>query len=768
MTSVNQNYRQVYRIYRKVYRLLILPAILLLAFYYILVIPVGNGDVWNTIFEPWGAALLLMLINHIYLEHLFTTPRDGLVNSINAAILVLALNRSQEIIGLKFYIILIYLGLVFLSGFVFLLNYNEHRKIASLAKFSSTFGKAKIVFPIIAIFTFISVDADNSNAVLNFELNKLLYIISFYVIFLLLTTKKAIEWFKSFPEALFNLTRTENIGIITANLTPNIVTAEFSSNSKIKINDLIIIGKLLTKGGDFSDDNADKIGLVLDFIGSQSEKDKVTARIFLLNEPQRNLSSTKRGLTKINEECTVIECPGDFISKLNSDRIKFYWKRRKDIVGIVTKDSNINMLKAEIIRHQQLENAQLVSIVNDFPDRPIRYQIIEAETRRESQDDKKDFGFTQLTAYQLGEWRKPRDEQDNEISNAFHQFSEFQWVPNMNTLVFKWNSDVDDQNIDDESVDKTGYYLLGKIPKTNLPIYVHLNDLVSHHTAILGVTGSGKTSLVLKLLDEINGINVFTICIDITGQYKNESTDFERFMNPDTREKWRVEIEKIKQARKRKGLPYSDPQRITAEEADEIENSSIKQICQVISDRIIKLRASKNKVLFELEEISNTKLSIDITQYFIQGLLEYAKKVYEDNIGKEPDDVDNFQCCLVLEEAHTLVPENLGISGNFGESKAVIDKISQIALQGRKYGVGFILISQRTATVKKTVLNQCNTMISFRAYDETSFNFLSSYYGDNYVKEITHLKNDGSSRYIIAAGKAVVADRPVIVEIKKS
>ena len=65
----------------------------------------------------------------------------------------------------------------------------------------------------------------------------------------------------------------------------------------------------------------------------------------------------------------------------------------------------------------------------------------------------------------------------------------------------------------------------------------------------------------------------------------------------------------------------------------------------------------------------------------------------------------SFQCCLVFEEAHTLVPENVGVGGDYGASKAVIDKISQIALQGRKYNVRFVLVSQRTAIVKKTVLN---------------------------------------------------------------
>ena len=124
-----------------------------------------------------------------------------------------------------------------------------------------------------------------------------------------------------------------------------------------------------------------------------------------------------------------------------------------------------------------------------------------------------------------------------------------------------------------------------------------------------------------------------------------------------------------------------------------------------------------------------------------------------------------FKCCIILEEAHTLVPQDVAV--NDWDAKALVTKLSQISLQGRKYNVGFIIISQRTATVQKTVLNQCNTMISFRAYDETSFHFLSSYYGEDYVKEITHLKNDGDSRHAIVAGKAVVADRPVIVEIKK-
>jgi len=35
-----------------------------------------------------------------------------------------------------------------------------------------------------------------------------------------------------------------------------------------------------------------------------------------------------------------------------------------------------------------------------------------------------------------------------------------------------------------------------------------------------------------------------------------------------------------------------------------------------------------------------------------------------------------------------------------------------------------LIVAQRTANVVKSVLNQCNTMVSFQAFDETGFDFL--------------------------------------------
>lgn len=61
---------------------------------------------------------------------------------------------------------------------------------------------------------------------------------------------------------------------------------------------------------------------------------------------------------------------------------------------------------------------------------------------------------------------------------------------------------------------------------------------------------------------------------------------------------------------------------------------------------------------------------------------------------------------IVLEEAHTFLPEE-------GDSPAH-RIISKIAKEGRKYGVGLCVATQRPVEIKSTVLSQCGTMIALR------------------------------------------------------
>lgn len=93
--------------------------------------------------------------------------------------------------------------------------------------------------------------------------------------------------------------------------------------------------------------------------------------------------------------------------------------------------------------------------------------------------------------------------------------------------------------------------------------------------------------------------------------------------------------------------------------------------------------------------------------------------------------------------------------------KATVNSIAQIALQGRKYNIGFIVIAQRTANVSKTVLTQCNSVIVFQELDRTTSDFLANYMGKSFVDILPTLK----SRTAIAMGKAFRSNSPMIFEV---
>src|SRR5690606_8082373 len=106
-------------------------------------------------------------------------------------------------------------------------------------------------------------------------------------------------------------------------------------------------------------------------------------------------------------------------------------------------------------------------------------------------------------AIQLGEW------QDDLLS-----FQKFGWVPAINTPIFK----ADTSNI---SIKEYSYpdFTLGTIPYTQLPSVINLHQAISHHTALIGVTGSGKSFLARELINQLRS-DTKIICIDFTGEWK--------------------------------------------------------------------------------------------------------------------------------------------------------------------------------------------------------------------------------------------------------
>lgn len=66
---------------------------------------------------------------------------------------------------------------------------------------------------------------------------------------------------------------------------------------------------------------------------------------------------------------------------------------------------------------------------------------------------------------------------------------------------------------------------------------------------------------------------------------------------------------------------------------------------------------------------------------------------------------------LFCDEAHLYIPER-NQSGTSGEVSVEI--FERIAKEGRKYGVGLVVISQRPSEVNRTVLSQCNNLVAMR------------------------------------------------------
>ena len=116
---------------------------------------------------------------------------------------------------------------------------------------------------------------------------------------------------------------------------------------------------------------------------------------------------------------------------------------------------------------------------------------------------------------------------------------------------------------------------------------------------------------------------------------------------------------------------------------------------------------------------------------------------------------------LVLEEAHTVIPEMNIFGFDKGETLAVIGRMAQTPLQGRKFGVGLLIVSQRTALVSKTVLSQCGTCITFSLVDKTSLEYLASVYSEAHVKAIPNLL----FLQALAHGKGISSERPIVFQI---
>lgn len=278
-------------------------------------------------------------------------------------------------------------------------------------------------------------------------------------------------------------------------------------------------------------------------------------------------------------------------------------------------------------------------------------------------------------------------------------FEPIDWVAPAGELVFVSEGEGIDSTFPD------GVVVVGHVPGSKFPVHVHISDSVTHNAALLGVTGSGKSYLAFHLIEAYLDAGIKVLILDLTRQH------------------WQF-------------LQGRAPIALTS------------------SSDVAAWLSSESKLA--IHQFANA------TGGFPKATADFAEKCFEwlqaNTQLRAGVDVP-ARVCIVLEEAHSLIPEWNQVAQQSDTQQ--VNRAARVMLQGRKYGMGCLLISQRTANVTKTVLNQCNTVFALRSFDQTGLDFLRNYMGEEYSHAISTLPQQTA----ILVGKASSSARPIILKV---
>jgi DNA helicase HerA-like ATPase len=359
-----------------------------------------------------------------------------------------------------------------------------------------------------------------------------------------------------------------------------------------------------------------------------------------------------------------------------------------DSISVVDVGTSIGKVQFFINPSLNLEEGELVWVQLRNSEKAY-FQVVYEEIIEEKIEEKNEIQYVKIVAGQLGHWE-----------NTDSRFEQLKVVASAGEIINRA------KNVDEEIKIPEGHLKIGLIPNSNFPIHIKLDDIVTHNTAILGVTGSGKSYLSFLMIEALVEQKIKIMILDPSRQHfaylseykptplrtKNDVQGW--FDNPDSF----IGIHQF-------GTDASMPQ-IAADFVEEVFGIIIKKV---------KLVPGKN---------------------------EKAK------------------LCIVFEEAHSIIPEWNQVAVR--QDSDFVNRTARIILQGRKFGLGSIIITQRTANVVKTILNQCNTILALQSFDQTGLDFLKNYMGEEYSNSISTLP----LRHAILVGKASSSSRPVIFRIE--
>ncbi|HLE98025.1 MAG TPA: DUF87 domain-containing protein, partial [Candidatus Thermoplasmatota archaeon] len=293
---------------------------------------------------------------------------------------------------------------------------------------------------------------------------------------------------------------------------------------------------------------------------------------------------------------------------------------------------------------------------------------------------------------------------------------------------------------------------LGFVKGYDLPVHLDINILVQKHVSVLAKTGSGKSYVVGVLMEELIRRGVPIVVIDPHGEHGSLArpnvnredyrqmlrfgvkprgyADHVRIFSPDVRANpgatqltldghnldarelsdllgdlssaqlgiLHAAVRELQDA----GTPYSLHEVLARAKAH---SSNAKWNLVSLLEFMIGLGVFASKGTDVTELVRRNKVSVvnlkgvspDLQEVVVARL---SRKLFE---ARKAGRIPPFM--LVVEEAHNFCPERgLAIAHSS-------DVLRTVASEGRKFGMGLLIVSQRPAKVDKNVLSQTNTQI---------------------------------------------------------
>ncbi len=363
-----------------------------------------------------------------------------------------------------------------------------------------------------------------------------------------------------------------------------------------------------------------------------------------------------------------------------------------------------------------------------------------------------------------------------------------------NSLVYKADRKIISEVL---NLKKDGLYIGVLEANEDVKVFLDPQELISKHVAVLAATGSGKSYTVGVLLEEIAERRIPVVVIDPHGEYismrfPNDVKDAEAFRkfgiqpkgyevqhySPDPRvnpgamqlsfgydEIDPREIGMLfpsKPTASQLALLYAAFKRVKSTKKKytledviaEIEQSQSQSKWNVIN----MLEMLKDMKIFSEEATPVTKLVVPgkITVINLRGVSQEVQayvvyKIVEKIFEARKIGMIN-PCFLVIEEAHNFIPQS--------EAKISAKIIKNVASEGRKFGLGLCVISQRPARIDKNVLSQCNTQIILRMMNPNDLKAVS--YAEGLSAELEkEIKNLNTGTALI-----IGQEFPIIVKIR--